>query len=609
MTAQPADLTPEASLPSQEHELRLFIDHLPENEQDAINETEDAAGESDLDSPSAPQTTSDEPLNPTPSQEDQTPKKPTHHFFLFGMMVAVLSAAFLAGGYFFPLGSFTQKWSSTPSVDTPNETDPGVLFAQQFSSEFDVREKITIQAYRDQNQNNRNDGESGIQGISVNLSLADSKSTVVASATTDNEGKAILYGVKPGKYSARFFYNPAYFPSGIYQSFAAELFQISSQEFPQASTIDRVLPSQSMDVTIEPDKTWEIAIQKYEPKNIVVGSRDNTVIFYDADVKRQIAWFSSQETDLGSLNFWLVGRDVYFLDAAGDVQKYSYKDNSFTKILENPGILRTAGFEFAMLSPGGQSLAYALNTGNGSPLHFASTQKNCSNPTLAYQSKPLFVTTNSNPDDFFPLTWLDDSHFWFGAKDAVGGFDRLYFASCSDNNTLSLTQSSIHSPANDHFYEVMALDDHHVLANGEFIEPDPSSTTGGILRSVRGSGVVKLESGKPDTLYFLGEIRDVWRMNADRTWLAAINNSQVSFYKVSALKEGKVQEVAVASSNWQGSVVWIGDVFYTLSTRECDGMVCNTIQGYRPTDSGVEKVDTFETKNESLNRLLGVIKN
>jgi hypothetical protein len=98
-------------------------------------------------------------------------------------------------------------------------------------------------------------------------------------------------------------------------------------------------------------------------------------------------------------------------------------------------------------------------------------------------------------------------------------------------------------------------------------------------------------------------------INPDHTWVAALGSDQISFYNVNALKEGKIQEVTSPGSYWKGAATWVGDVFYTMSAHQCDGMICNTIQGYRPSDSGVQKLDALATKNENLNRLHGVIRN
>jgi len=602
---------------SQDNEIRLFIDHLPQEEQKPITPQETPDSESEADTPDQEVSSPDE-LDTTDQTEDTAagssnlPQKRTKHFFLFGVILALTSAAFFIGGYFLPMGPIWQKLPRPQPISITQQPDPGLIFAQQFSSEFDVREKVTIHAYRDQNNDNRLDErEPALQGVNLNLSLPETPNVVIASGTTDMNGNAVIYGVKPGKYAVRFYYNPPYYPTGVYRSYAAELFQVSAEEFPQPNNANRIFPSESLETTVQPDKTWNIAIQKYEPKNIVIGSRNDTVVFYDTDIQRQIAWVGSQETDYGSQNFWFIGQDAYFLDAAGDVQKYSYKDNSINQVLKNPGIMRVAGFEYAMLSPGGKSLAFAIIAGSTYPLRLASDQTSCPNSEIQFQGKSLSLTTNSNPDHFFQLSWLDDTRFWFAAKD-TSGTDRLFYARCNEKS-VDLRQATIRSESNDHFYDVLALDESHVLVSGGFVEPDPNSTSGGILRNVRGTGVVKLESDGSDTLHFLGSFRNEWMINPDHTWVATLDSStqpnQLVFYRVNDLKEGKVTEVTTSGSYWKGGATWVGDVFYSISAHQCDGMICNTIQGYRPTDGGVQKLDALETKNENLNRLLGVIKN
>ncbi len=595
-------------------EPRLFIHALPESDAQAdIDHSENMESQVDDSSrpPERPLVTpffESESTSPPPS----APKtKQISRYFLFGGGVAIVSLLFFVGGYFSPVASILKPISKSVLPEKSEQPDPGLAFAQQFSAEFDVREKVQVFAYRDDDSDDQKDeNEQGLQGATITLFAPTEDRSPIASGTTDMYGKAVLYGVKPGNYKVQFHYYPPYNAYNGGDSYSQELFQVSSDSYSQPSDANRVFPTDSLNISIAPDKPWEVAIQKYEPKNIVVGSRNDTVVFYDTDLQRQVAWMSSRETDAGSQNFWLVGKDMYFLDSAGNVKRYLYKTNSFEEVLKNPGIMRLAGFEYAMLSPGGQSLAYAINTNDGTPLNFASNNSNCSRPTVQHDSKSLFVSTNSNPDYFFQLGWLNDTDFWFAAKDQVGGIDHLYYAHCAENNRLDLRKSSIHSEPNDHFYEVIALDSTHVLAAGGFIEPDPSSTTGGILRSVRGNGVVRFESGKPDTLFFLGALKNVLMMNNDHTWLAGLGeNDQISFYNVNALKNGEVREVSTTGSYWKGSAAWNGDIFYTLSARQCDGMICNTIKGFKPTDSGVEKVETLETKNENFNRLYGVIKN
>jgi hypothetical protein len=586
-------------------EIRLFIPPLDETKSnrggDMIDDT--------VSSPPSPPTVPT--FSPPQDEPIQVPSSSRRKFMLFGVGLAILMIVSFLIGYKAPLPT---TWLTRPllsqDINPESESDPGLILAQRFKQDLDPRESTEISIFFDENKNERFDtGDYYLNNASLMIRKPGTENSF-ASVTTDSNGKVILFGTPPGKYEVFLSYSP----TNAYSSF----FKFNHLSFPESlvpgkDISERVIVNNWIPIEITKTKN-EFPLQQYQPKNIVVGRTSNVVIYFDLDIQRQVAWVSSDEPESQSQVFKLVGKDTAFIDKSGDVVLFNWDKGYTETALANPGIQKLNGFEYAILSPSGKTVAFTRNTSAGSELAFGSSNSSCSSNNLTWQGKPFFLQTSSNPWHYFPLHFYNENKFAFIGKTADISQPRVFVVECRENG-FDVTTTPIEQQPNGYMVNVSWLNEDNLFIEGTFQKasstPQTSATPSAALQQAHtGTGVYNLKDKQLGSLGNFG----TWIVNPEHKWLASYSLPTVNFLSVEDVLHSQ-SNVIDSGKKAQSEIkqTWSGNTFYFLSNEKCPTAQyseanCAKIEGVEMKDGKSVTVSQWTLENQTFDEILGVIR-